>query len=54
VIPVAAMDDIHGPAELDVAKLDFRIFLPTSTKHLWVGYDAASGVLMRVQLTPKS
>jgi len=54
VIPIAAMDDIHGPAELDVAKLDFRIFLPTSTKHQWVGYDAASGVLMRVQLTPKS
>jgi hypothetical protein len=54
VIPTVVKEDIHAPQDLDVAGLKLQRLVPTSTPHQWLGYDAASGILMRVRLTPKS
>ena len=54
VSPIAAKEDMHGPPEVNIAKLRLQQFLPTSKSREWIGYDAASGMLMRIRLTPKS
>jgi hypothetical protein len=54
VIPVVKEEDMRGPPEIDIAKLRLQQFLPTGRPHEWIGYDAQSGMLLRIQLTPKT
>jgi hypothetical protein len=54
VVPIASLDDMQGPPLLDVAKLQLREMIPTNVKRQWAGYDAASGLLVRLQLSAKN
>jgi hypothetical protein len=53
IIPVVTSDNIQG-SRFDVAKLKLRSLVPTSTPRRWIAYDATSGILMRIRLTPKN
>jgi hypothetical protein len=53
VIGTVAAEDIHGPPGVDVPHLRFRSVVPTNVRNQWVGYDAASGLLLRMALTSK-
>jgi hypothetical protein len=52
-VSIAARDDLHGPPELDIGKMRLQQFLPTSNPHEWIGYDAESGMVVRVRLSPQ-
>jgi hypothetical protein len=53
IIPIAARDDLHGPPELDIGKMRLQQLLPTSEAHEWIGYDAESGMVVRVRMSPR-
>jgi hypothetical protein len=53
VIPVVKAEDMHGPPEIDIAKLRLQQFLPAGLPHEWIAYDAESGLLLRIRLTPR-
>jgi hypothetical protein len=53
VVVIAAKDDMHGPPELDIGNLRLRQFLPARKAHEWIGYDAQSGIIVRVRMTAK-
>jgi len=50
VVAIAARDDMTGPSQLDIGKLRLQQILPTSKAREWVGYDAESGLVLRVRM----
>jgi hypothetical protein len=53
VTPVVIEDDMHGPPDLDIGKLRLQQLVPAGQPQQWIGYDAQSGMLLRIWLTPK-
>jgi hypothetical protein len=38
---------------LDIGKMRLQQLLPTSEAHEWIGYDAESGMVVRVRMSPR-
>jgi hypothetical protein len=53
VVATVASEDMQAPPEVDIPHLRIQQMVPTNLPHQWIGYDAASGLILRMALTPK-